>query len=162
SETVMDKHFQHALVLLEQRRFDLAEEKLRQSLMAAPEDGMTHAFLAQCLCERKAWEAATAEARQAIHCEPDLPLAHAALARVPEDAFSHANQGWTLLHEGKPRKALEHFREALRLEPEMEFARLGIVEALKARNLIYGLMLRYFLWMDRLGGTVQWVIILGG
>jgi len=247
----MDKHFQHALVLLEQQRFDLAEAKLRESLATAPEQGAAHALLAHCLCERKEWEEATTEAQQAIHLEPDLPAAHAALARVltdrnrfdeaeeavaealrlepgnpdyfaqqasihlcrrdwpgaldaaerglaldpehitcgnmhamalvklgrrdeagrniasalardPEDAFSHANQGWTLLHQGERQKALEHFREALRLEPGMEFARAGIVEALKAKNWLYGLMLRYFLWMERLSGTTQWVIILGG
>ena len=39
------------------------------------------------------------------------------LARDPEDPSSHANQGWNLLHEGEPAKALEHFREALRRDP---------------------------------------------
>ena len=39
----------------------------------------------------------------------------AALARRPDDPMTHANQGWALLHEGKPYPAMEHFREALRL-----------------------------------------------
>jgi tetratricopeptide (TPR) repeat protein len=247
----MDKNFQHALVLLEQQRYDLAEEKLRQSLATTPEQGFTHALLAHCLCERQQWDEATEEARQAIHFAPDLGAAHAALARVlaernrfdeaenairealrlepdhpdhwsrlasihlarrewqaaleaaeqglsqdpehiacanlhamalvklgrgdeagrniaaalaraPEDAFSHANQGWTLLHQGERQKALEHFREALRLDPGMEFARMGIVEALKAKNWLYRVMLHYFLWMSRLGRGMQWVIVLGG
>jgi tetratricopeptide (TPR) repeat protein len=247
----MDRHFQHALVLLDQGRFDLAEEKLRQALAAEPENGLAHAFLAHCLCERKGWNEAMEEARQAIHQEPELAEAHAALARVlhernhldeavqaigealrldpenpvhfqrlagihllrrdwqealrtaemglaidpehvgctnlramslvklgrtddarsavatalarnPENAFSHANQGWNLLHAGNRTKALEHFREALRLDPTMDFARAGIVEALKSKNWFYALMLRYFLWMARLSTGVQWAVVLGG
>jgi tetratricopeptide (TPR) repeat protein len=69
----------------------------------------------------------------------------AALARSPEDAFSHANKGWALLEARRPKEALDHFREALRLDPNFEYARLGIIEALKARNPIYGLFLRYAL-----------------
>ena len=85
----------------------------------------------------------------------------AALARNPDNAVTHANQGWTLLERGEPKKALEHFREALRLDPDNDWARQGIVEALKARNVIYAVMLKYFLWMSRLSGRVQWAIILG-
>jgi tetratricopeptide (TPR) repeat protein len=86
----------------------------------------------------------------------------AALAKNPDNAVTHANQGWTLLEQSQPKKALEHFREALRLDPENEWARAGIVEALKARNFVYAIMLRYFLWMSRLSSRAQWAIILGG
>ena len=72
-----------------------------------------------------------------------------ALANDPENALTHANQGWALLHRGDHAKALEHFREALRIDPELDWARAGIVEALKARHLIYRVMLRFFLWMGR-------------
>src|SRR5262249_35174190 len=85
----------------------------------------------------------------------------AALARNPDNALTHANQGWTLLEKGKPKQALEHFREALRLDPENEWARQGIVEALQARNVIYAVMLKYFLWMSRFSNRAQWGIILG-
>src|SRR5262249_14726907 len=86
----------------------------------------------------------------------------AALSRNPEDAASHANMGWNLLHQGKPKPALDHFREALRLRPDMEWARNGVVEALKARWLLYRLILKYFLFMSRLKGRVQWFILIGG
>jgi tetratricopeptide (TPR) repeat protein len=84
-----------------------------------------------------------------------------ALADDPENALTHASQGWTLLHQGDHVRALEHFREALRIDPELEWARLGIVEALKARYLIYRLMLRFFLWIGRQSTVAQWVVILG-
>ena len=93
-----------------------------------------------------------AEAGQAID---------AALARNPDNSLTHANQGWTLLERGEPRPALEHFRESLRLDPDNEWARRGIVEALKARNVLYALMLRYFLAMSRLRDRAQWAILVG-
>ncbi len=82
------------------------------------------------------------------------------LARDPEDAFSHANQGWTALNRSEPKKALEHFRESLRLDPTLEYAQQGMVEALKARYLVYRLMLRWFLWMSTLGRKWQFGILL--
>ena len=84
-----------------------------------------------------------------------------ALANDPENALTHANQGWAFLHRGDHERALEHFREALRIDPELDWARIGIVEALKARYLIYRFMLRFFLWMSRKGTAARWVILLG-
>src|SRR5262249_4777977 len=84
-----------------------------------------------------------------------------ALAKDPENAVTHANQGWALLHRGDHLGALEHFREALRIDPELEWARARIAEALKARYLIYRMMLRFFLWMGRQSTVAQWVVILG-
>lgn len=86
----------------------------------------------------------------------------AALAKDPDNSITHANQGWTLLQKAKPKEALEHFREALRLDPENEWARQGIIEALKARHFAYAIMLRYFFWMSRLSRRAQWGVILAG
>ncbi|HXG10576.1 MAG TPA: tetratricopeptide repeat protein [Gemmataceae bacterium] len=247
----MAQHFERALVLFEQSRYDLAERELRQELASDPDHPMAHALLALCLSERKQFAEATQEARRAVVLAPDQAFAHYALARVyydrdrydeaeealdeairldpenatyfslragirferrdwqgareaaeeglridpehpgctnlramalvqlgrrdeagatieaalardPENAVTHANQGWALLHAGDHAKAMEHFREALRLNPELDWARAGIVEALKARHLLYGLMLRYFLWMSRLSSTAQWGVIIGG
>lgn len=246
-----DKHFNRALVLMEQSRPDLAEKEFRQALAADPDHAMAHAFLAQCLLDKDEVNEATDEAKIAIRLAPEWPFSHSVLARTmaernrldealasaeealrldptdadtyalvagihfqsrrwpaalqaaeeglqhdaehvgcnnlramaltklgrteeagatiaatlsrsPEDPFSHANRGWTALHEGDKKKALEHFREALRLDPEMDYAKAGLVEALKARNPIYGLMLKYFLFMSRLSHQAQWAIIIGG
>ncbi|MCA8986488.1 MAG: tetratricopeptide repeat protein [Planctomycetaceae bacterium] len=85
----------------------------------------------------------------------------AAMKRNPDDPVTHANQGWLLLEQKQHLKALEHFREALRLDPEMDWARLGIVEALKARNFIYRAMLSFFFWMANFSPRTRWFIILG-
>ena len=85
----------------------------------------------------------------------------AALKRAPEDEYAHANMGWTLLEQNQPEKAMEHFREALRLNPEMEWARAGIIEAMKSRYFIYRIMLNWFLWMQKLQQKAQWGVIIG-
>jgi tetratricopeptide (TPR) repeat protein len=86
----------------------------------------------------------------------------AALARDPDNALTHANRGWALMHQRRYDSALEHFRESLRLDPTLDWARSGIVEALKAKNPLYALMLRYFLLMSRLDRRKQWMVVVGG
>jgi tetratricopeptide (TPR) repeat protein len=243
--------FARVLLLFEQERYDLAEQELRQTLSAEPDNVRAQALLALSLSQqRKDWEALQ-EARQAVHREPDFAESHyilgrvlntmgktneaelaiqhaiqlnpkmatywnllagiylqrrnwqktlevaeqglsiepehvgcanlramalvklgrrresnltlaATLAREPENALTHANQGWLLLKAGHHQRAMEHFREALRLNPTLEWARAGVVETLKARNLLYRLLLQYFFWMSKLTTRVQWVVILGG
>lgn len=84
-----------------------------------------------------------------------------ALANNPEDAFTHANHGWAMLHQNRPKEALDHFGESLKLDPGNSFARAGLVEALKARNPIYRVMLAYFLWIGRQTGAVRMIVFVG-
>jgi hypothetical protein len=78
-----------------------------------------------------------------------------------ERAETFAREGWVLLEQRKYEAALEKFREALWLDPDCEPARLGTVEAMKGRHRIYGLFLRYCLWMSRLPIVAAWLIVLG-
>ncbi|MFZ5830177.1 MAG: tetratricopeptide repeat protein [Planctomycetota bacterium] len=84
-----------------------------------------------------------------------------ALKQDPENALSHANQGWTMLHQGRIREAKQYFSEALRLDPNLQLARGGMIEALKAGNPIYRVMLNYFLWMASLSPGTRWGVIIG-
>lgn len=86
----------------------------------------------------------------------------ASLARDPEDSYTHANKGWTLLEQRRTNDAITHFRESLRLDATNEYARAGLVEALKARNPIYGLFLRYMLWIMKLPPKWRWGVVIGG
>lgn len=86
----------------------------------------------------------------------------AALARNPENAAAHANLGWSMLHEGNATEALGHFKESLRLNPNFEWARQGIVEALKARNRAYATMLRGVLWISTLSPRERAGLYIGG
>jgi tetratricopeptide (TPR) repeat protein len=176
-------HYAHAHVMIQRRRVDEAVAPAEEALRLDPENASYFALMAQIRMEQREWTKAlqAAEAGLALDAEDiacnNLRAAalvqlgrreeagatiDSALARQPENAWTHANRGWTLLHQADPKKAMDHFREALRLEPGNEWARRGILEAIKARNPIYGIMLRYFLFMGRLSGRAQWFIILGG
>ncbi len=80
---------------------------------------------------------------------------------APENADAHATQGWAYLHTNKPKEALKHFDEALRIEPGHDYARAGLVEALKARFLIYRLVLGFFLWTARMDGRARMTLLVG-
>jgi tetratricopeptide (TPR) repeat protein len=83
------------------------------------------------------------------------------LGREPDSAVAHANAGWTCLHRSQIRQAKTHFREALRLDPQMDWAKQGILEAIKATNPIYRVYLHYMLWMATKGAALQWAVIIG-
>ena len=175
-------HTTLARVLATRQYLDEALESAEEALRLDPTDADTYALLSLIHTQRRDWSSALHAAEQGLEhdaehvgcnnaramaltklgrtAEAGTTLA-SALDRDPENALSHANLGWTALHDGDTKKALEHFREALRLDPTEDYARAGLVEALKARNPIYGLMLRYFLFMSRLSRRAQWGLIIG-
>jgi Flp pilus assembly protein TadD len=159
-----------------------ARAAIQEAIRLDSSDADHFSLLAGIEVQEKHWSAALAAAEQGLELDPShvgctnfraIALVKmgrraeagatidAALAKNPENSTTHANQGWTCLESGNPQKALEHFKEALRLDPDNEWARQGIVEALKARNIIYAVMLKYFLWMSRFGAGKQWMILLG-
>jgi tetratricopeptide (TPR) repeat protein len=171
-----------AQVMMRRNRFAEAQAAIMEAIRLNPYSADYFAILASLHLRAQRWREALAAADQGLAIEPEHPLCtnlraralvnlgdraaaaatmHQALARRPDDPQAHANQGWTLLHQGQPNKAMEHFREALRLDPEMEFARAGIVEAMKARHIVYRWMLAYFLWMTRLDSRVRWGLVIG-
>ena len=78
----MNPNLQRATVLIEQERWELAEEQLRLSLADDPDVPYSHAVLALCLIARGQLDAAEAEARQAVHLAPDFAFAHYAHSRI--------------------------------------------------------------------------------
>ena len=56
---------------------------------------------------------------------------------------------------------MEHFREALRINPQSSYAKAGLVQGLKARYWFYRIFLRYSFWLNNLKGNAQWAIIIG-
>jgi tetratricopeptide (TPR) repeat protein len=77
------------------------------------------------------------------------------------NAYTHANYGWGLLEKGDHKKALKHFKEALKNDPNFEYAQRGMVEALKASNPVYRMFLKYSFWMGNLTAKYQWGVIIG-
>jgi hypothetical protein len=78
--------------------------------------------------------------------------AREALRIAPESATAHAARGLQLLHAGDREGAQAEYREALRLDPQSNWARLGLIEALKARNPVYRRVLRGLLLLQRSAG----------
>lgn len=175
-------HYVLACVLDDLHEFDEAEASIRQSIALDPHDADPRALLASLHFQRHRWKDALAAAEEALEQDPEHVPANnlramslvklgrkaeagqtidSALARDPENAVTHANMGWTLLHQNDSRAALDSFREALRLHPGLEWARVGLVTALKARNPVYALFLRYVLWMQKLSPKVRTAIIIG-
>lgn len=176
-------HYVLAKVMYERDRYAEARAAIEEAIRLDPEDPDYRGLLSAIHFDERRWEEALGAAEEGLALDAEhagctnlramalVKLGRAreagdsidaALARDPENAVTHANRGWTLLEQGSASEALEHFREALRLNPQNEWARTGIVEALKARNPVYAMMLRYFLWMSRLSRQAQWGVIIGG
>ena len=141
-----------------------------------------YALLAQIMLVRKCYADALYAADEALATDPEhvlaLNLRSAALIKLgrreesataisgalredPDNPWTHANYVWGLLEAGDHRAAAEHFGLALRREPGLDLARAGMVEALKAKNPLYRLYLRYAFFMSRLTANYQWGVIIG-
>ena len=175
-------HYVGAIILTEMEKYDEALSAIRTAIHLFPLRPRYYAVMGEIYLRKRQWQDALDAVETGLRFDPQdvqcnniramalVKLGRqdeagqtldAILALNPENAVTHANQGWALLHAGQHTKALEHFREALRLNPQLGWAREGVIEALKARNPIYWVMLRYFLWMSRLSGGTRWALILG-
>ncbi len=175
-------YFVLARVYFERNRFDDAIKTVQTAIQLDPEDANYRSLLAAIYSQKHQWadSLAAADAGLAIDAEHDgcinlraIALTHlgrkdeaastiqGALERAPENSLTHANKGWSLLHQNNPTKALEHFREALRIDPTNDWAREGLLTALKAKNPFYRMMLAFFLFMNRQSDRSRWVIIIG-
>jgi len=150
-------HFAAARVAYARDQYEDALQAVQEAIRLDPSVADYRALLAGIHLDQRRWREGLAAAEAGLEQDPEhigcanlramalVKLGRrteagqaidTALARNPDSAFTHANQGWTFLEANDPQKALEHFREALRLDPENEWARQGIVEALKARHFI--------------------------
>jgi tetratricopeptide (TPR) repeat protein len=176
-------HHVLAGVLADRHRPDEARAAIEEAIRLEPWQASHYSLLAGVLGQQEKWEEALAAADRGLALDPEhlgclnarimalvrrgrrdeaAETSAEALAQAPDSAYTHANEGWACLHRNDAKQALVHFREALRLDPTLDWARYGMVEALKARYPVYGLMLRYFLWMNRLDPRVRWGVLLGG
>ena len=175
-------HYATGLVNLHGNRHPEAEAAVRRAIEIDPDDPDFRSLLARTHLARGEWTEALEAAEEGLklfaeheECTNLRAMALTKLGRTeeasqdietalqqnPEDGLAHANRGWLLLHQGKGREGIVHFREALRIDPTDEFARAGLVEALKSRHRIYGFFLACFLWLTRFSSRGQFWIIIG-
>jgi tetratricopeptide (TPR) repeat protein len=134
--------------LLGKHRLAEAEQAARQALALDPEHSGSSNLLATVLRLQKRFDDAQVEIDR-----------H--LARDPENAWTFATSGWTALHQGDVKRAEQLFRESLRLDPEMEHARIGLREAYKGRSFLYRLFLRWVFFLQRYSEKNRWLVIIG-
>ncbi len=176
-------HANLAQVLAMGDRLKEARASADEAIRLDPNETWHHAVLATVLYRGQRWQEAADAAMQGLRLDPEdqdcLNLRSAALTNMgrgaeaalaieaalkqnPMNATAHANSGWTSLRERQYKPALEHFKEALRIDPEHEWAKEGLVEALKARNPIYRILLTYSFWMISMGDRARMFVLIGG
>lgn len=159
-----------------------ALEASRLALALEPYSTFAFASQSQAYLGVERWADAEKSARQALALDSDNALAanqlaqalrlqnklaedrehlEGMLARDPEDAFTHANAGWSALQRGDHRAAETHFRESLRLDPDFDHAREGLLNSFRARSAFYRAYLKYTFAMQRLSGGSRWAVVLG-
>lgn len=176
-------HYVLGLVYLQQGRVDQAEQAGREALRLRPDASYHYHLLAMIAADQKQYQQALDWIDRGLQVDPEdadclnlrgqllirlkrrgeaAATAERALASSPDSAHSHANAGWTALHNNQPKQALDHFKESLRLEPGNDWAKAGLAEALKAKNPIYRVFLGFLLWMSRMDPRWRMGVIIGG
>jgi tetratricopeptide (TPR) repeat protein len=164
---------------ISRERWKEAEAAIVEAIRLDPFDEDNFAVQARVLLEQEKWQAALDAAEQGLNIEPDhvtclnsraLALRRlgredpageslqAAMQHEPEDAYTHCNVGWGYLEARDYEKAVVHFREALRLEPELDSAREGMLAVLRAKNWFYRMMLPVLFWLGKKSAATQWML----
>ncbi|MDF1862516.1 MAG: tetratricopeptide repeat protein [Verrucomicrobiales bacterium] len=180
-----DDAFHHgvkALILSDLRKGKEAVDAADRAIALNPEDSFALAAKAHAYCSLERWAEGEVWSRKALEADADNSMAanllshtlrlqgksheneaavEQLLADDPEDSYAHINAGWSALHRGDHKTAETHFREALRLDPESEMAREGLLESFRARSRFYRAYLSYSFFMQRFTGGKQWMIIIG-
>lgn len=82
--------------------------------------------------------------------------------QFPLNPVARAGSGWIRLEAGQISSARAEFEQALAVDPSLSWAKSGLVVALKARNPVYALLLRFFLWFGRLPPRTRMIVLVGG
>jgi tetratricopeptide (TPR) repeat protein len=174
-------HYALSVTSNENKRHGHAVTAANETIRLAPRETLGYQALASAWASQRRWHDALAAADAGLRLDPEdkdllrirgIVLAQTgrradaaatfegALRLDPTDPGLLVGQGLAHLHENRPFDAVDVFREALRIDPTNDPARAGLVEALKARNPIYGALLGVTLAVSRLGrrGTVALIV----
>lgn len=134
-----------AFIHIEDKEFTLALEKADEGLTLDPEN-------ITCLNAR------SMALNKLRRTDDAIETMKNALAQDPDSEFTHATIGWNFLEKGKHKDAAKHFREALRINPNHNSARMGLKEALKSKIPPYKWLLQYSFWVNNKGKKARWII----
>lgn len=175
-------HATRAMVLAMLNRGKDALTASELAIELAPDSSFAHCSQARAYMMLQQWSNAENSARQALELDANdvsagniLAMALRLQGRVaesagtvaqllsedPEDPLSHLNAGWSALQGGDYKQAEQHFREALRLDPDFEAAREGLLESFKARSPMFRQYQKYCFFMQRFQSGARWAIVIG-
>lgn len=157
-----------------------ARQAMREALRLEPERPDILGLSAFLSCDQKKWAEALDVSARGLAVDPrDENCLHAhawalihtgrsdearalmqgMLEEHPEDSDAMAFLGYAALRQGRREEALEAFSSALRSDPENELARDGFLDALRMRYPLYGLIIRYLMWVSALPGKLRWMLV---
>jgi len=175
-------HALRALILCELHRGREALAAADLAVGLNPEDAFALSAKAAACCAMERWAEGEEWSRRALAVDADHAMASNLLAQTlrlqgkaalgaeavarlleadPEDSLTHVNAGWSALQHRDHARAETHFREALRLDPDSDAAREGLIESFRARSFFYRNYLSYCFFMQRFTAGRQWLIIIG-
>ena len=156
-----------------------ALEKLNQSIQLNPYFAESFGLMAYVYCDEKNFKQALEKANEGLAADPEnitclnvrsialnkmkqtdaaVETMEHALAQDPDNEFTHSTIGWNYLEKGNNKVAATHFREALRINPNMHNAKEGLKEALKSKIPPYKWLLQYSFWINNQGKKTRWII----
>ncbi|AXG74583.1 hypothetical protein DVK85_10190 [Flavobacterium arcticum] len=174
-------YFKARLYLLKENKVE-AERYIKEAIAIYPYEAAYFAFWAHIKLFNKEYEESLNIANQALAIdstnifalntrstallklgrkEESYNTVAEALNEDPNNAYTHANHGWGLLEKGDVKSALNHFSESLKNDPNSPHAQAGMIEALKARFMVYRWFLKYSFWIGNMTSKYQWLFILG-
>lgn len=83
------------------------------------------------------------------------------LAASPTNAVALAGKAWIELEKGDHSGARARFRDALELDPTLDWAREGYASAIKSRSPLYRALYGFFSWMDQQSRSTRFLVIFG-
>ena len=171
-----------ALAQHQQHRPKEAMAAINQALALDPADADYYHLLGSLRLESNQWQAALQATRTGLTFDAEHAGLHSLQARAlarqgrsaeaaqaasealgygAESSSVQAQAGWVALETNRSKEALGHFQEALRLNPESEYARAGLVEALKARYWVYRTFMRFMYWANSLSVGLRQGLFIG-
>jgi tetratricopeptide (TPR) repeat protein len=137
-----------ALALIGLSRWTEAENAARTALSLDADDGAASNLLAHVLRVQNRLDESETESKRR-------------LARDPENAFSFANSGWASLQRGDIKGAENYFKESLRIDPTLPYAKDGLKQSYRARSAFFRVFLKWNFWMQRFNENNRTAIIIG-
>lgn len=176
-------YYVKALLYSGQRDIEKGKEVLDTAIQHNPDDASYFVLRSHFHYADTEFEKALQDAEVALDRAPEDPDAKNAKSRAllalnrkeeaqetlegalhdnPENSNTFAQLGWNRLANGKHKEANEHFKQALFLNPSNEMAKAGLVESIKAKNIVYKLFLSYTFWMEKQTKNNRLFIVIGG